>query len=438
MNLPNYAANCIQVLETAGFQAYCVGGCVRDFLLGLQSQDIDICTNALPEQTQALFEGLPMKLEGFKHGTVTPIVDGQSVEITTYRAEGPYTDHRHPEWVRFVPDVTQDLARRDFTVNAIAWSPSLGWADPFGGREDLQKKILRCVGDPKIRFREDALRILRGMRFAVRFGLTVEGPTWQAMLEAAPLIDNLSRERVFEELSKLLPLLTAEDMARFAPILSAAIPELAPMVGFDQRSPHHAYDLYTHVSYVTQNVTPDVTLRWAALLHDIGKVPTFRTDETGRGHFKGHAPVGAEMADVVLRRLHAPNTLREEAVLLIGLHMARLQPERGMLRRRLAQLGPETLHRLLSLQEADMVSKGTAQLEGRSHYAKVRQLLAVIEAEGWPSRKELSVSGNDLIALGVTGKAIGTTLDALYSRVLDETLPNEKNALLKAAKEEMP
>lgn len=438
MNLPNYAANCIQVLETAGFQAYCVGGCVRDFLLGLQSQDIDICTNALPEQTQALFEGLPMKLEGFKHGTVAPIVDGQSVEITTYRAEGPYTDHRHPEWVHFVPEITQDLARRDFTVNAIAWSPSLGWADPFGGREDLQRKLLRCVGDPKTRFREDALRILRGMRFAVRFGLTVEAPTWQAMLEAAPLIDSLSRERVFEELSKLLPLLTAGDMARFAPILSAAIPELAPMVGFDQRSPHHAYDLYTHVSYVTQNVTPDLTLRWAALLHDIGKVPTFRTDETGRGHFKGHAPKGAEMADIVLRRLHAPNALREEAVLLISLHMARLQPERGMLRRHLAQLGPETLHRLLCLQEADMVSKGTAQREGRSHYAKVRSLLAVIEAEGWPSRKELAVSGNDLIALGITGKAIGTALDDLYTRVLDEALPNEKNALLKAAKEEMP
>ena len=299
MFLPESIAEIINALETAGFSAYAVGGCVRDACLGLDPHDYDLCTSALPEQTEAVFRDRRLVLAGKKHGTIGVVTATGVVEITTFRTEGSYRDNRHPDWVQFVPDVESDLARRDFTVNAMAYSPTRGYADPFGGREDLRKGILRAVGDPEKRFQEDALRILRGVRFAVRFGLKVDAATEQAMFSQAARMDSLARERVFEELCKLLPLVTAEDLQRFAPILAAVIPELKPMIGFDQRSPHHAYDLYTHVAHVVAGVPADLALRWAALLHDVGKVPTFTLDETGRGHFYNHAAKGAEMADEI-------------------------------------------------------------------------------------------------------------------------------------------
>ena len=254
MVLPQYVTDCIRALEAAGFAAYCVGGCVRDHCLGLQPADFDLCTSALPEQTEAVFSGKQLVLAGKKHGTVGVITSGTVVEITTFRTEGTYRDNRHPDWVAFVPDVEADLARRDFTVNAMAWSPDRGFADPFGGREDLKNKVLRAVGNPEQRFREDSLRILRGVRFAVRYGLTVEDATMEAMAAQAPLMKNLARERVFEELCKLLPLVTAEDLLRFAPILGVVLPPLKAQFGFRQHSPHHAYDIFTHTAHVVQTV----------------------------------------------------------------------------------------------------------------------------------------------------------------------------------------
>ena len=221
MNLPSYVTACLDALENAGFAAYAVGGCVRDACLGLTPHDFDLCTAALPGETEAVFREYPLVLAGKKHGTVGVITEHGVVEITTFRTEGDYADNRHPDWVEFVADIEKDLARRDFTVNAMAYSPRRGFADPFGGREDLKNKVLRAVGDPVTRFREDSLRILRGIRFAVRYGLTVEGETEKAMLSQAQLMDNLARERVFEELCKLLPLVEARDLLRFGPILAA-------------------------------------------------------------------------------------------------------------------------------------------------------------------------------------------------------------------------
>lgn len=434
MRIPEYVAQCLEALEDAGFAAYVVGGCVRDACLGLAPHDFDLCTSALPEQTQAVFAGNRLVLAGKKHGTVGVITDFGVVEITTFRTEGAYRDNRHPDWVEFVPEVEQDLARRDFTVNAMAWSPKRGFADPFGGREDLKAKVLRAVGDPEKRFQEDSLRILRGVRFAVRYGLAPEPGTWQAMVSQAYLMDNLARERVFDELCRLLPLVTAEDMRRFALILVQVIPELAPMVGFDQHSPHHAYDLYTHVSHVVAGVPADLPLRWAALLHDIGKVPTFTRDATGRGHFYGHAQKGADMADKVLRRLKAPSALREQVVLLIEKHMTRLEPEKKTLRRQLGRLGWETLNRLLALQEADMGSKGTGDPEEMSVFPQIRELLREIREENaCLTVKDLAVNGHDLMALGFAGRAVGNCLTILLEQVLEERLPNEKQALLEYA-----
>lgn len=431
MFLPPNIQNCIDLLEAAGFAAYAVGGCVRDACLGRNPHDYDLCTGALPAQTEAVFRDFRLVLAGEKHGTVTVITEDGPVEITTFRTEGGYRDNRHPDWVKFVPDIQGDLARRDFTVNAMAYSPTRGFADPFGGREDLRNHVLRAVGDPEARFREDSLRILRGVRFAARFGLTPEEHTMQAMLSQAGLMENLARERVFEELCKLLLVAKAEDITRFAPILAAVIPELAPMIGFDQRSPHHAYDLITHTAHVVEGVPPTLPLRWAALLHDTGKVKTFTLDATGRGHFYGHAKDSAAIADDILRRLKAPTALREEVVPLIGRHMTRLQPDRKLLRRQVSKYGFPMVEAQLALQQADMGSKGTVEDDGSAVFAEVRQLLADLKAEdACLSLKDLAVNGNDLMALGFQGRAIGACLNRLLELVVEERLPNKKEALL--------
>ena len=434
MYLPEYIQNCIDLLENAGFSAYAVGGCVRDALLGLTPHDYDLCTSALPEQTEAVFQNYRLVLAGEKHGTVTVITGAGPVEITTFRTEGGYRDNRHPDWVKFVADVEGDLARRDYTVNAMAYSPKRGFADPFGGREDLKNRVLRAVGEPQQRFQEDSLRILRGVRFAARYGLAPEVKTMAAMISQAYLMENLARERVFSELCKLIIVVKAEDLTRFAPILAAAIPELAPMIGFDQHSPHHAYDLFTHTAHVVEGVPGELTLRWAALLHDTGKVVTFTRDATGRGHFYGHAKESAVIADAVLRRLKAPTALREDAVTLIEKHMTRLQPDRMLLRRQVSRLGFPMVEALLALQKADMGSKGTGEDDGQELFLKVRQLLEDLRREDACLRlKDLAVNGNDLMALGLRGKEIGLCLNALLEQVLEERLPNEKEALLNFA-----
>lgn len=436
MKLPQTIVTILDTLENHGFAAYVVGGCVRDSLLGLTPADFDLCTSALPEQMEQVFAGQRLVLAGEKHGTVGVCTDTGVVEITTFRTEGDYRDSRHPDWVRFVGDVEQDLARRDFTVNAMAYSPTRGFADPFGGRQDLEKKILRAVGAPEKRFREDALRILRGVRFAVRYGLTVEPETRRAMDDQAGGLDSLSRERVFEELSKLLPLVTGADLLEFASIMGAAIPELAPTIGFDQHSPHHAYDLYTHVAYVTGAVPGELTVRWAALLHDIGKVSTFTRDETGRGHFYGHASAGAELAEQVLLGLKAPNRLRCQVVELIGAHMTRLQPDKKQLRRQLSRLGWEQLEREFWLQQADMSSKGVTEPGEGEIFPEIRRLLEEIRREDSCLKvTDLAVNGEDLMALGYQGRQIGERLHWLLEQVLEETLPNDRQMLLLAAKE---
>lgn len=443
MILPEHIAYCLNALEDAGFAAWCVGGCVRDALLGLTPHDYDICTAALPEQTEAVFSDHRLVLAGKKHGTVGVIFEKEVVEITTFRTEGDYLDNRHPDWVEFVPDVEKDLARRDFTVNAMAYNPEDGYVDPFGGQQDLADGILRAVGDPYLRFREDALRILRGLRFASRFHLTIEPATKAAMVELAPLLDKIARERAFEELCKLLLTVTAQELSEYIPILTQVLPELAPMVGFQQHSPHHRYDVFTHTAYVVEAVPRELPLRWAALLHDVGKPVSFTQDENGRGHFKGHAKVSSEMADAILLRLKAPTALRQQITELIGQHMTKLEPDKKLLRRRLGKLGAAFLDQLLLLQEADMGSKGTGKPSELAQFDELRRLLKEIEEENsCLALKDLSLDGKALQQAGFApGPKMGQCLNILLERVLDEQLPNEKNALLDAAKtiwEELP
>ena len=434
MYLPENVLTCISALENAGFEAYAVGGCVRDSLLGLIPHDYDLCTNALPAQTAALFPGHTLVRSGEKHGTIGVVFGKEVIEITTFRTEGGYQDSRHPGWVQFVPNVQEDLSRRDFTVNAMAYNPQTGYIDPFGGQDDLQKGILRAVGEPATRFTEDALRILRGVRFGVRFSLTPTEDTLAAMNALSPLMDNLARERVFDELCKLLPLLKAADLETYAAILTQVIPPLAPTLGFDQKNPHHIYNVYTHTAHVVENAPKDLAIRWAAILHDCGKPGSFTLDEKGIGHFYGHADTSAQMADKLLLTLKAPTALRERVVFLIEKHMTPLEPDKKLLRRRLGQYGIEALQQLVALQKADCIGTGT---HGGDRFAEIPVLIEeLLQEQACLTIKDLAVNGKDLQEIGfIPGKEMGACLQSLLEQVQDEKLPNEKEALLAAAKE---
>lgn len=432
------AEEILEALERAGWEAYLVGGCVRDMLLGRAAHDFDICTRALPEQTARVFRDIPQDDAGRRHGTVKLLLPQGDIEITTFRREGGYTDGRHPGWVEFVPDVQTDLARRDFTVNAMAWSPVRGYADPFGGQEDLKNKILRCVGQPRRRFEEDGLRILRGIRFAARFQLAVEDRTMDAMIALAPLTRHLAPERAFEELTGFLLAAQAEDILRFAPILTALIPELASAVGFDQCSPHHAYDVYTHIAHVTQAVPAEPVLRWAALLHDVGKPPCFSLGPDGVGHFYGHAAKSTELAEGILTRLRFDTAGRTRITQLIRYHDLPIAPEAKPIRRLMNKLGVETVRQLFELHIADTCGQSAICAGRVETYRQAERVLdELLAADACFSLKDLAVNGDDLLALGLRGRAVGAALQACLDAVMDETLPNDRAALLGYAAENL-
>ena len=437
MVLPEKIGRCLDMLEKAGHRGYLVGGCVRDHILGIDAHDFDLCTDATPEQLCDIFAEFSLVRSGEKHGTIGVVIDHEVIEITTFRMEGGYTDSRHPDWVKFVTDLNEDLRRRDFTVNAIAYNPATGFIDPFGGIRDLTEKTLRAVGDPNERFEEDALRILRGMRFALRFRLKPEKNTRLAMEKLAKRMDALAVERVFDELCKILPLLTAEDLCQYAPILVRVLPELKPMIGFDQRSPHHAYDVYVHTAHVVENVPRDLALRWAALLHDTGKPAAFNQDETGRGHFYDHARESGVIADEVLRRLKAPTALRDRVCFLVENHMLRMEPDKRQLTRRLRKYGEKDLRAMIALQKADHAGKGVENDPSNVDLDTVTAALDELLAENICLHiKDLAVNGQDLMDMGfVPGPKIGQCLEALLEQVSENQLPNEKEALLARAKE---
>ena len=427
MYIPNSVLELINTLEEAGFETWVVGGCVRDHLMGNVPHDYDCCTAAEPEAMQALFADRQLVLAGLKHGTVGVVTEAGVVEITTFRTEGGYLDSRHPDWVKFVRDVKEDLARRDFTVNAMAYSPRRGLCDPFGGQADLKNGLLRAVGDPVLRFREDALRILRGLRFAARFGFQIEEATRTAMHTEIAGLDTLARERVLTELEGFLLAATARDILDGAELLCRIIPELAPQLGFDQKNPHHEHDIFTHTAMVVERAPKEPVLRMAALLHDLGKADTFFLDEKGVGHFYGHAAVGAKMAEDILRRLKCSNALREEVTWLIAHHMDRFPCEEKSARRCLSKHGLPRMERLTRLQMADFGGK----VDDGDLDEWLRLLREVDAREGALTLKTLAVKGQDLIGLGIApGKQVGELLNRLLSMVLAGELPNQREALL--------
>lgn len=436
MELPGYVLELMQKLNGAGFQAWVVGGCVRDSLLCKTPQDWDLCTDAKPEEMLSIFADFRLLTQGLKHGTITVLSDSP-VEITTFRTEGGYADHRHPGWVAFVPDIRLDLARRDFTVNAMAYCPALGFADPFGGQRDLQEKILRAVGDPETRFQEDGLRILRGARFCAAYGLTPEHATYEAMRSQRQLLDGLSRERVYSELCKFLLAAKVEDLERFAPILTQVLPELAPTVGFLQQNPHHVFDVYGHTAHVVAVCPAELPLRWAALLHDVGKPQCFHVDEKGVGHFPGHAQVGAELVASILARLRAPKAMTEQVATLVRYHSTCRQAKGKTVRRLLRKLGETTLRQLLALDKADGWGKQPG--ESREVSPEIREfeeeLERILAESPCLTLRQLAINGHDLQAIGVLpGRAMGSFLAFLLEQVEVGAVENEKEALLQIAK----
>ena len=348
-------------LEQAGYQAFAVGGCVRDTLLGRTPGDWDITTSALPEQVMALFDAVPT---GIAHGTVTVRLEGRGFEVTTFRGDGPYLDGRHPSGVVFTRHLEEDLARRDFTVNAMAMDLRGRITDPFGGRENRPRRLLRCGAAPERRLPEDALRTLRALRFAAVLGFSVEPETAAALVHQAHRLDLIAPERVSHELQRLLTgAYVGPVLRQFAPVLAAVLPEIRPLMGFEQHSPHHRYDVWEHTVRSVETIAPQPVLRWTMLLHDVAKPQCFTLDEQGKGHFYGHDAQGAAMAEEILRRLRLPRRDTERIVLLIREHMRQIAPTEKSVGRALHRLGPEALEQLLAVQRADRLATGTGDTE---------------------------------------------------------------------------
>ncbi len=431
MEIPKHVQSVLTALEAAGHEAWCVGGCVRDILLGRSPEDWDVTTSALPEEVLALF-GLQAEPTGLRHGTVTVKTPETAVEVTTYRIDGAYHDHRRPDSVVFTASLDQDLARRDFTVNAMAMDLQGKVRDPFKGRIDLEQNVLRCVGDPDRRFGEDALRILRGMRFSAVLGLEMDPGTSASIERNRALLRDIAPERIQAELMKLLCGPNAGWVLENHPaVLGVFWPEILPMVGFDQRNIHHCFDVWQHSLAALTQTPPVPVLRCAALLHDIGKPSAFTLDGKGVGHFYGHSNVSAALTDGMLRRLKFPNDFRERTVRLVEWHDRDIPRTDKGVRRALRALGEEDMRLLLALKRADNLAQAPAYRGRQAEIQKGENILDKLLAEdACFSLKQLAVKGGDLLALGFSGPEIGQALEALLAQVVDGALPNEQAALL--------
>ena len=436
ITLPPSVAFAIDRLERAGFEAYAVGGCVRDSLLGRAPNDWDITTSARPDQTAACFADLRTIETGIQHGTVTVILDGMPLEITTFRSDGEYLDHRHPQSVTFATRVEEDLSRRDFTVNAMAYHPTRGLVDLFGGREDLAARRIACVGEPERRFDEDGLRILRAIRFAAVLDFDVDPATAAAIHKQEGLLEHIAPERIREELCKLICGRGAVRILReYADVIAQPMPELYACVGFAQNTKYHCYDVYEHSLHALEaNTGADLVTRLSILLHDIGKPLTYTEDEQG-GHFKGHGDVGVKLTGDILRRLRFDNATAEAVIQLVAYHDRPLAAERRAVKRLMQKMTDENLMRLLELQRCDRVAHAARFATPPEVLAEIPRLMRELrEEDACLSLKTLAIKGNDLMALGVpAGKQMGRLLQLLLDEGVEERLPNEREALLSAA-----
>lgn len=439
INLPDNAKAIIELLLDNGFDAYIVGGSVRDSIMDREMGDVDITSSATPQQLENLLEKYNIKYieTGIKHGTVTAIVDHVPYEITTFRADGEYNDNRHPESVEFVKDISMDLARRDFTINAIAYNDRVGIVDLYGGCDDIENKLIRAVGNADRRFKEDALRIMRALRFSSVLGFDIEEDTKQAIFDNKELLKSIAVERVFVELQKLLLGDNVENvLMEYRDVLAVVIPELIPCFDFKQNTKWHLYDVYTH-TIKSVALCPKVDyIRLCLLLHDIGKPYCKTVDENGQDHFKGHPAKSAELATTVLKRFKVSNEIFNKVIKLIEVHDFYIKFEKPNVKRWLNALGENLTLDYIDVKIADL---GSHNLDLSQHEIdilyEIKDLTqAVIDANEPYAVSHLNISGNDLLALGYSGKSISIKQAELLDMVIENPKLNTKEKLIKLAK----
>ena len=436
MQLPPVVSEILHTLQTAGHEAYVVGGCVRDSLMGKTPDDWDITTSALPGQVKSLF--LRTLDTGIQHGTVTVMLRGQGYEITTYRVDGEYEDGRHPREVTFTGSLEEDLKRRDFTINAMAYNKQDGLIDLFDGRSDLEQGVIRAVGDPRERFSEDALRMLRAIRFAARLGFEVEAETLKAIRDLSESLSRISAERIQAELVKLLvsPHPEKIKLCYTTSLTSVFLPEFDRVMITEQNNPHHCYTVGEHIIESICRVRADKVLRLTMLFHDLGKPACRTTDEQGVDHFKGHPSVSAGIAAERLRKLKFDNATIGDVKKLTEAHDIRIEPTEKSVRRLLGKLGERLFFLLLEVQEADILAQSMYLREQKlERQNRVRELAeGILKRRECFALKDLAINGSDLIRLGYDkGPIIGEQLHKLLERVIEEPALNDRQSLLKMA-----
>ncbi len=434
LNIPKDISELLNKLEDSGYEAYIVGGAVRDAIMNRPCHDYDITTSAAPEVTKQIFSQLKTVDTGIKHGTVTVLTGANAVEITVFRCEGSYSDGRHPDIITFTDDVTEDLKRRDFTVNAIAYSEKRGFVDPFGGISDIENKIIRCVGDPEKRFTEDKLRLLRAVRFSSVLDFDIEHRTSNILKNMSGKINTVSAERIFSELCKLICGIGAKKcLSEYSELLFSIIPELRAQDGFDQNNPNHCHTLFKHTLTALENTPAVAEIRLAALLHDIGKPETMTVDEKGISHFHGHPEHSENIARSVLTRLKTGTEFKEHVCSLVKYHDVRFSDSKSLIRKYLGILGKDIFSQLLELQKADIKAQAPGYFYRLDDLDKVISISRQIIADGDALKiKDLAVNGDDLKKMGILpGKKMGEILSLLLDMVLNEDVINEKQALLR-------
>lgn len=437
-DIPDYVNTILNRLEECGFEGYIVGGSVRDLILGKVPHDYDLATDARPDDILEIFKDFKTISVGKAFGTIIVVQEEGSVEVTTYRIEGDYLDGRRPSEVVFSDKIEEDLSRRDFTINSMAYNNTVGLKDPFNGRDDLNLKIIRTVGSPIERFAEDHLRILRGVRFATQLGFTIEGGTYKASMEMGYLLSNISTERIREEFFKILlsklPSFGLRLMKELG-ILETIIPELKPTFGFEQENPHHDKNVFDHTLCVVDNVSNVLEIRLAALFHDIGKPSTFTIDEKGIGHFYGHDDAGVDMTEEILTRLKCPNDLIKGVLLLIGNHMTKAKDMKDKgIKRLIARVGENRIFYLMELQKADrMCTSSLADID--FFQDRIHDITRILDNHEAYEKNHLAIDGYDIINLGYNqGKIIGNILDYLMEEVLSNPELNNKEKLIELVK----
>lgn len=431
MKFPKESLEVINKLTQSGHKAYFVGGFLRDALMKKETGDIDLATSATPEEVLELFKEHRMLKTGIRHGTIVLFYQGKKMEITTFREEGRYLHHRWPEEVTFSKSIEEDVIRRDFTINALAYHPEEGLLDFVGGQEDLKKKLLRAVGSPKKRFEEDALRMMRLLRFASVLGFTVEEETKKALFSCKDLLKEVSAERIQVELSKLL---MGEHVQRvlidYQDVLAVIIPELKPLFGFEQQTPYHCYDVWIHTSYVVEKVKKELPYRLAALFHDIAKPQCFYLDDRGVGHFPGHGIASAKITEKILKRLRYSKKIQKKVLPMILHHNREIYPEELSIASRIFFWGEEAFFDVLELKWADNLAKEPAFIRSEKAYKEVREMAKkYLQEEPLLSYQDLKLSSHELMEMGYKEKAIANAQEKLALAVLGG-LPNEKVSLV--------